>query len=55
MALRCPVCDNDLEYVTTVNDVYKVSYALNIKELLKCQVCNLFYEKEALKHAIFSP
>lgn len=55
MVLRCPACGNDMLSLKVLNDEQRrLVAAYSITDALKCEVCNVFYEKDALKEAIFS-
>ena len=53
---RCPMCGNDLLSLSVLNEEQqKLTAMIPMDDVLKCEVCDVFFEKDALKSAIFAP
>jgi hypothetical protein len=51
---RCPECGNDLLSLKVLNEEQKrLLKVYPIEDILKCEVCNVFYEFDALKVIIY--
>ena len=50
------MCGNDLLSLSVLNEEQqKLTAMIPIEDVLKCEVCDVFFEKDALKSAIFGP